>query len=645
MYKIVAIAILASCPLLTTARGALPVKFEFQGTRAEHTWPLAELGADLPSDWSPFDFLVLELKASSTQRFELGLETDRGRIAKRIHPLPNVWVRASIPLRFYRQPAGDGVDLAATFNQPRSSYWINIHTNEFGPTTDVRGISVMMPYPAGGPTLEIRSIKLAKEDPGDDVLEGKPIIDELGQYAHADWPGKARTLDDLKASWAAEAAALESHQSDRCLYGGFAHTTARATGFFRVEQIDGRWWFVCPDGHLFFSTGSNGVGTNSGTRVRGREDLFAALPPTDAARGEQAGRSERGGRGRGRGNRGGGSMYTWNVQRRYGDDWRIKWADLTTKRMTAWGFNSMHNWGAPNRNQPEPKIPYAMMMRGWQTGRSIMGMPDVYAPDFPSRIDETAASQLTSFRDDPYMLGFFIGNEPPWPGRESQLCDAILAGDETEIQKRLKTHLAEGDTPARRKAFVIAAFQVYLDTINAAVKKHDPNHLNLGIRFGGDPDEEVLKSARGFDVFSQNIYSYAPRREQLDRPYALLNKPILFGEFHIGVPGRGLAPGLVQAMNQQERANGYRYYVEQVAAHPAVIGTHWFQWLDQPATGRNDGENYNIGFVDVTDRPYEELVVAAKTTHARLCDVHSGKTPPFDRRPKANEVDTRGDRK
>ena len=26
------------------------------------------------------------------------------------------------------------------------------------------------------------------------------------------------------------------------------------------------------------------------------------------------------------------------------------------------------------------------------------------------------------------MLGYFIGNEPPWPGRESQLVDAILAG-------------------------------------------------------------------------------------------------------------------------------------------------------------------------------------------------------------------------
>jgi len=45
--------------------------------------------------------------------------------------------------------------------------------------------------------------------------------------------------------------------------------------------------------------------------------------------------------------------------------------------------------------------------------------------------------------------------------------------------------------------------------------------------------------------------------------------------------------------------------------YPALIDTHWFQWIDQPSTGRNDGENYNIGFVDVTDRPYNELVIAS----------------------------------
>ncbi len=622
-----AIFILTLCVLAAfSVHAALPVQATFTGAKSERTWPLAELDAGLPADWTGYEFLVLEFRAASSQRFELGLETSRGRIARRIGPFAGVWVRAAIPLRFYRQPAGDGVDMAATYNQPRSSYWINLGSSGYGPLTNVTGITVAMDRSVGTPTLEIRSVALAKADPGDAVLEGKPLIDEFGQYTHAEWPGKAHSLEDLRRAWAAEETALKATPSDRCPYGGFRDAPAKGTGFFRVEQIDGRWWFVCPDGHLFYSSGLNGVGTVSGTRVQGREDLFAALPPTNLVSGGRGGRSF------------GGSFYTWNLQRRFGDNWRSNWATLTTQRLAAWGFNTVHNWGA--RNPVEPRVPYALMLRGWQTGRSTMGMPDVYAEDFARRVDEAAADQLTPVQNDSFMLGFFIGNEPPWPGRESQLCDAILAGPESGIQKRLKAHLAEGDTPQRRKEFVLAAFQHYLDTVNAAVRRHDTNHLNLGIRFGGSPPDDVVKAARGFDVFSVNIYRYAPDRAALDRIYALVPRPILIGEFHIGAPERGLAPGLVQAMNQPERAIAYQYYVEQCAAHPALVGTHWFQWLDQPATGRNDGENYNIGFVDVTDQPYAEMVAAAKLTHGRLLEVHSGKTPPFSQKPRASEAGT-----
>jgi hypothetical protein len=115
---------------------------------------------------------------------------------------------------------------------------------------------------------------------------------------------------------------------------------------------------------------------------------------------------------------------------------------------------------------------------------------------------------------------------------------------------------------------------------------------------------------------------------------------MLIGEFHFGVPADGLGAGLVQTASQAERAKGYRYYVEQAAALPGFVGAHWFQWADEPVLGRMDGENYNIGFVDCTDRPYPELVEAAKATHKRLYDVHAGTVLPFDERPRASEEGT-----
>ena len=53
-----------------------------------------------------------------------------------------------------------------------------------------------------------------------------------------------------------------------------------------------------------------------------------------------------------------------------------------------------------------------------------------------------------------------------------------------------------------------------------------------------------MRLGRLFDVCSINVYEYEPTK-QLDRAYRLSGRPILIGEFHIGVPenGLGLGPG------------------------------------------------------------------------------------------------------
>ena len=48
-----------------------------------------------------------------------------------------------------------------------------------------------------------------------------------------------------------------------------------------------------------------------------------------------------------------------------------------------------------------------------------------------------------------------------------------------------------------------------------------------------------------------------------------------------------------------ERGKAYRYYVENSAASPYIIGTHWFQMVDDLPTGRpGDGERLNYGFLN-----------------------------------------------
>jgi hypothetical protein len=329
------------------------------------------------------------------------------------------------------------------------------------------------------------------------------------------------------------------------------------------------------------------------------------------------------------------SFYTWNLARRFGTNYSDAWVDLTLRRMDAWGFNTVANWSDP-RLWAAKRKPYVVMLRGWGIDSgAYLGMPDVFAEEFPKKVDAAAAEQCAPRKDDPWLLGYFVANEPPWPGRETEIAAAILEGPTNAIQRELKNFLAAGDTAARRRDFVNQCVEKFLDTVNAAIRRHDPNHLNLGLRFGSTPSEAMLRASRGFDVFSMNSYGFEVNRQRLEAAYRVTGKPVLIGEFHFGTPGRGLAAGLVQCANQEERGVAYRYYVENAAALPMMVGVHWFEWIDEPNTGRFDGENYNIGFVDVTDRPYAELVEAAKTTHARLLEVHSGKAPPVSRRAKA----------
>jgi hypothetical protein len=173
--------------------------------------------------------------------------------------------------------------------------------------------------------------------------------------------------------------------------------------------------------------------------------------------------------------------------------------DKTAMRMDDWGLNTVGNWSDNNLGRTRQK-PYVVNLSGWGIDARAMGMPDVYAPGYAEMVDAAAERQCAPLRDDPYLLGYFIGNEPPWPGREQELVNVILRGDDTPMKAALEKHLAGGDSPERRKEFVYDTYLKFLSTVNEAIKRHDPNHLNLGFRFGGNPPDDIIRMAEGFDV-------------------------------------------------------------------------------------------------------------------------------------------------
>jgi hypothetical protein len=56
---------------------------------------------------------------------------------------------------------------------------------------------------------------------------------------------------------------------------------------------------------------------------------------------------------------------------------------------------------------------------------------------------------------------------------------------------------------------------------------------------------------------------------------------------------------------------------------------HYSALNDQPLLGRFDGENYQVGFVDVCHRPYKELVDSARRAHRSVYPLRLGLEKPY----------------
>lgn len=483
-----------------------------------------------------------------------------------------------------------------------------------------------------------------------------PFVDRFGQYAHAEWPGKLDSEDALAARHESELAQLRAapNLQGRDAFGGWADgPRVEATGWFRTQQVNGKWWLVTPEGTLFLSVGMDCVTAQERTFVEQRENWFEWLPRKEHAAfgalyGETANTHSMaetiGGKGRDF------SFYQANLIRKHGAAWQEPWRALSFQRLRAWGFNTVANWSSWDVLAESP-LPYVVsgVISGVPEIAGAKGywakMKDVYAPNFAEQVELAVRGLTDTHGAKPLCIGYFLDNELAWEGVQEGALES--PGGQPARQALLdflrerhpsldalnaawKSGFAAWEdvrTPVQRTRaykddmdeYLLRFARRYFETIDAAFARHAPNQLYLGCRFASRPEPAVRACAEYADVLSFNDYM----KEIPCRLYSGekdLGKPVLIGEFHFGALDRGMFhTGLVAAENQAERARMYRHYLQRVADCPAAVGAHWFQYVDEPITGRTlDGENYNIGFVDVTDTPYPELVEAARGIHAEI---------------------------
>jgi hypothetical protein len=128
---VLAIVIVSSCATERPLLDGKPLILEFGGKETEHKWDLKQLNPEWPSDWSSYRYLVMEMRASSPQRFFLRLYTGNGMRGMLLHPFgQNVWLRASVPLDYF-QSWQSGQSLGTSTHRETETFWMRI-TGPFG---------------------------------------------------------------------------------------------------------------------------------------------------------------------------------------------------------------------------------------------------------------------------------------------------------------------------------------------------------------------------------------------------------------------------------------------------------------------------------------------------------------------------------
>ena len=405
-----------------------------------------------------------------------------------------------------------------------------------------------------------------------------PFVDKYGQFKHVDWPYKMKDDKALPKDLELELKALKSAPESWDRFGGWKDGPhLKATGHFRTARVGRRWFLVTPEGSLFFSLGIDvsRIETDiaDGSKHPGWYESYDPSSPRMVFTGK-------------------------TLEKKFGKkDFAQEYYDLMLKRFDSWGINTIGNWSAGDLMMLGRKPYVISVLENAKGVKMVSGngvrFYDTADPAFPEKMKSAVRKRfaedpaLAKAATDPMCIGFFIDNELKFPGDPKLL-------------------------------------EPYFRTCREILDELAPNKLYLGCRFIGFRQSKELwaVAAKYCDVVTVNTYSNAIYNIPDDiYEKAAAEKPLLVGEFHFGCFDRGMfKAGLCPVWSQKERARSFTRFVQGALCNPRVVGCHWFQYRDQPLLGRGDGEAYEIGFVDVCDRPYPDLCRAARKVGKHMYD-------------------------
>lgn len=608
---------------------------------ADHPLGTIEIVADAPNQFWGFDEATVTYRAEADTTYKIAYRGVRDRAQ---------------PAYRLEIPMGDKRARFVRIQLHRNNQYLHV------PVAEVR-------FAVGsGPVGQNPAPPLGADALRAELTRHTKLADQYGQYLYQDWPGKVTSDAQLRAEAEREWEHLKTVAHDSAVYDKYGGLKALgkhpATGYFQLRKIDGKWWFVTPDGHPYLLKGVDSVSHDEwgyGTLHREADgsarEVFESLPDPDAypdayastERGEVV------------------SFVKANLMRKHGDDWQDAWRAFTDKRLTDWGFNGLSKWA----RDAKLRKPYIDQVPAPADAIRVLWAIDPFDPGFAAKLDRKIADLGIAARStDPWLIGYFFDNERGW---DSNVVKEVLARDATLPAKRafvsymsdaygqdlakvnavLGTDAGSFDelagTPidvarlpaADMSGFIRLASKTYYTAVNQAIAKADPNHLFLGSALVPTWHASFDWNVGGIDqldAISLDVYSDSASYLKEYEPF---DKPVLNLEYSFSTADRGLRAinAATRAQSIADRGAKYRSFAEAQATSPVFVGSGWFVYYDQAVTGRpGDGENYNFGLLNQQDQPYSEMTDVMRDTNLGLELVHLHGTADLTARMVADSI-------
>lgn len=387
-----------------------------------------------------------------------------------------------------------------------------------------------------------------------------------------------------------------------CDLGGRADIELDATGFFRTEKVDDRWWLVDPHGHPFTAISLNSI--RSGQRKDRNPTSVVAF------------------------------------DRRWKDE--EDWAEEATRFLKDSGFNTIGTWSDASLRGVDHPMPWTTVVyvmypfgaqRGGKADESNMKFPNqcipIFDPEFEPFCEAQIAKIVTSeMIDDAMLVGTFVDNELPW--REDAL-DRYLQLDPSDVNYReplewlVRRKGVDDAEPLDkvvaliddkdRSDFLTHIAERYFSIVSRTLKRRDPNHLYLGSRLHGQAVrlEPVFHVVGAYaDVISVNYYNrWTPRASELESWTVWSgDKPFLITEWYAKGEDSGYenvqGAGMV-VRTQMDRGRFYQNFLLRLLESRSCVGSFWHTYRDAKEVPKGS----NKGFLGVDFEPFGDLVSQA----------------------------------